>query len=226
MTGLTYRDSDHTYWVDGQQWPGFTRMLSDLGAYPGSEFFTENSRVRGQQAHLACQLADQYCPTARTLEEALGVLDVSDDIQGYLSGYIKARRELRYRARAWEQVGIYTRLRIAGRRDTDGWAGRPALLDVKSWQNQGANPKHSAEVQTAAYCLMLAEFLGCDPYDIDRYVLALPGGGKCRIYQCTNPADFEEVIWMAQLWHRWREKGIFKLSGDPEPQPLAIGESV
>lgn len=223
---LTYRDSDHSYWLDGKQIPGITRMLADLGAYPGSGFFTESSRVRGQQAHLACQLLDKHCPSANTLDDALETLDASGEIQPYLSGYLKFRREMKYRAKEWEQPIHSARLRVGGRLDTWGYMGHGnwlSLLDAKAWQKQGADPKHSAAVQTAAYAIMLSEWLHCDPQDIGRYVLALPGAGKYRVYRCEDPHDFEEVTWMANLWWRWHQHGIFRFAGDPEQLP-AIGD--
>lgn len=226
MTGLEYRETDHTYWLDGKQLPGATRILADLGAYPGSGFFTENSRVRGQMAHLACQLADAHCPKAATLDDALDVLDAAEDIQPYLAGYLKFRREKRFISLRWEEPLCSIRLRVAGTPDTHGHMiyvdGPLAVVDAKSWQNQGSDPKHSAEVQTALYAIMLGEKYSIPPSDIERYVLKLPGDGNYRLYHCADPYDFIEAEWASCLWWRWKDKGIFRFAGDPEQNP-AIG---
>lgn len=224
---LEYRDSDHTYWLDGKQIPGITRILADLGCYPGSGFYTENSRVRGQMAHLACQLADQHCRDAKTLDDALEVLDAAEEIQGYLSGYLKFRREKRFISLGWEEPLCSVKLRVAGTPDTHGKMiyvdGPLAVVDAKSWQNQGADPKHSAEVQTALYAILLGEKYSISPDRIERYVLKLPGDGNYRLYQCAGLYDFEEAAWAVNLWWRWRNRGIFRFAGDPETN-FATGE--
>lgn len=217
---LTYRDSDHSYFLDGRQIPGITRILADLGAYPGSGFYTEESQRRGQAGHLACQLADTHCPKALTLDDALDTLAVSDALVPYLSEYLRFKRETGYRADDWE-VPVWSRkLRVAGRPDTYGRMtfsdGPLAVVDVKTWENQGAKPKHSSEVQTAFYAIGIADKLGIDPHEIERYVLKLPGDGNYRLYYCDNVNDFYEAEWASRLWWSWHEHGIFKFAGDPE----------
>lgn len=226
---LTYRDSDHSYFLGTRQIPGITRMLADLGAYPGSQHYTEESRVRGQQVHLACQLADQHAMEAETLHDVLEIMDVAPAIQPYLEGYLKLRREKRYRAEKWEIPIASRKLRVGGRPDSTGctWGAtsRAVVLDVKSWQSQGQKPKHSAEIQTAAYAIMLVEYYGrtdLAPTDIERWTVKLPGDGSYRCYVCDDVDNFSEVHWMAQLWHKWHDKGIFKFAGDPDE--ISIGE--
>ena len=215
---LDYRSGDHTYWLDGKQLPGATRILSDLNAYPGSGFFTEASRLRGQAVHSACHLADVHCPGAVTITDALDVLDIAPAIQPYLAGYLLFRREKRYIAASWERPMHSTRLRMAGTPDSWGKAETAyTLVDLKSWASQGAKPKHSAEIQTACYAIMLREYLGLGADEpIQRWVVKLPGDGKYRCYECDNHSDFNEATWAVQLWHKWHEAGIFKFAGDPE----------
>jgi hypothetical protein len=221
---LIYRDENHSYTLDGRPIPGITRILSDLGAFPGSDHFTEESRQRGQAAHLACQLADQHCPQADSVDEALERLDLAEALLPFLAGYLKFRRENRYHALRWETPACSRRLRVGGRPDSDGQLdGQHALVDVKSWASQGAKPKHSAEVQTAAYAIMLAEEAQIPDHRIQRYVLKLPGDGNYRLYHCTDAMDLEEATWCALLWHRWHDRGIFKSLGDPQLE-FAIGE--
>ena len=215
---LDYRSADHTYWLDKSQIPGATRILDDLGAYPGKGFFTENSRLRGQAMHSACHLADVHCPDAATLEKALEVLDVAESIQPYLAGHLLFRREKRYIATAGERPLYSSRLRVGGIPDSWGKAENIwTVVDRKSWATQGAKPKHSAEIQTALYAIMIREYLGL-PSDeiIQRWIVKLSGDGVYRCYECTNQGDYEEANWCARLWHRWHDAGIFKFSGDPD----------
>lgn len=215
---LDYRSLDHTYWLEGKQLPGATRILSDLNAYPGNGFYTEASRLRGQAVHSACHLADVHCPTAVTIEDALEVLDIAPPIQPYLAGYLLFRREKRYQATCWERPLHASKLRVGGIPDSWGKAQEVyTLVDLKSWATQGAKPKHSAEVQTALYAIMIREYLGLGTAEpIQRWVVKLPGDGKYRCYECDNQSDYNEANWCAQLWWRWKEAGIFKFAGDPE----------
>lgn len=193
-------------------------MLSDLGAYPGKEFFTENSRARGQAVHAACHLADVHCPDAVTLDNALNILDVAEPIKPYLAGHLMFRREKRYIASAGERPLYSSRLRVGGIPDSWGKAESIwTVVDRKSWASQGAKPKHSAEVQTALYAIMIREYLGLSADEpIQRWVVKLSGDGKYRCYECDNQSDYEEAAWCARLWHKWHDAGIFKFAGDPE----------
>ena len=221
---ISYRASDHTYWADGKQWPGITSVLSALGYYgAGKAFYTEDSRQKGTAIHEACRLADLHCPDATRMEDVLDVLEIHEAVQPYLAGWLLFRREKGWRATAWEQPLSLKRLRIAG--TPDAWGETECgsvLIDLKSWAAQGAKPKRSAEVQTAAYDLMLEESEH-NERQRHRWIVKLSGDSKYRCYECGNDADYDIVSYCARVWWDQYNAGIVKMSGDPESE-LAIAE--
>lgn len=215
-------DANHNYTLGGQQWlPGVTRILADSGYYSGSEFFTEESRIRGKQAHLATQLADQHCPDRLTVEEVLEVIEIAEPLIPYLEGYLLFRRETGYRADWNERLWHLKSPLVAGTIDSFGKyrTGRRVLVDLKSWKSQGVRPKPSAEIQTGGYSLMVKQTTGLE-VDV-RVILALPGNGKYRAYEVTDHSD--EFIFQCTAhswWHRYN-KGLIKRGGESEVELAA-----
>ena len=212
---LQHDPEHHVYRVNGRWAPGVTRILSDLGYYKGKAYFTEESRLRGKQAHLACQLADQYCPDALTLDAVLDVLDVAEPLIPYLQGYLLFKKEKRYRP-IWSEKYLYMKNPlVCGTVDSWGTYGnRKALVDLKSWRNNGPTPKPSAVLQTAGYKLMVKERLNEDT-DV-RVIVALPGDGLFRYFECTDERDEFTFQCAAYVWwHRWENK-LIERSGASE----------
>lgn len=226
MSDLIYRPDTHSYWMGRQQIPGITRVLKDLGYYgEGARFFTGKSRDRGTGAHKACAMVDQLAPAAQTMEEVHQKIDMHPDLNGYVQGYLLFKREKRYRPVAWEQPICDTRLRIAGTPDSYGFidnGGTPinVVVDEKSWKNQGANPKRSAELQVAAYALMLQR-QGNWLNPPERWVLKLPGDGRYRLYHCDNPQDLLMVPYLATVWYDLYRADCVRLEGDPDDESAA-----
>lgn len=222
MPLLTYDDPSHVYRLDQRWIPGFTRVLSDLGySGKGAEFFTAASRQRGTAAHFACQLVDQYCPQAVTLEDALKVLDLDERLQPYLAGYLWFKKEKGFVAEHNELRVYSARLNVAG--TLDKWGryrdGRKVLVDLKSWKGQGAKPKHSAEIQTAGYSLMAKESTGLNT-DL-RVVVALPGDGTYRSFDCTKATDAAVAQATCITWWDLCSAGLVKGSGESEVELTA-----
>ncbi len=214
-------DADHNYFLGARWLPGATRIIADAGYLQGADFFTEESRIRGKQAHLATQLADQHCPDALTLDEVLETIDLADPLIPYLEGYLMFRRETGYRA-AWNERLMHLSCPlVAGTPDSFGLYGdgRRVLVDLKSWKSQGPKPKRSAELQTAAYAMMIKE---CTGHDVDlRVIVALPGNGKYRAFEATNTRDKFVFQCAAHTWHDRVAAGLIKPGGDSEVELAA-----
>lgn len=73
-TGFHYDDPSHTYWLDGREIPGFSRILQDVGVVDLSSIppkVLEKARERGEKVHLACQFYDQNRMDWTSLDEEL-----------------------------------------------------------------------------------------------------------------------------------------------------------
>lgn len=207
MPELVFNEESHVYKLDGRWVPGTTRILAESGYYKGSSFFTEESRVRGRQVHLACQWADEYAPKAQTLGAVLDVIEVAEAIHPYLAGYLLFKREKEYRALMSETPVWLSNPRVAGKIDSYGeYQERRAVIDLKSWSNQGPHAQRSAQIQTGGYKLMVEERFKV-PVDL-RVVVNLPGDGKYRAYELTEHTQDEFIFRCAAYtyWDRWNAK--------------------
>ena len=217
-------DGGHTYWLAGQQLPGITSVLSAVG-YNGkaSAFYTPDSRQKGTAVHKACALADRMAPDATTVEEVLEVIDLHPDIVPYAAGWLLFCQEKQFRPCGWERALWSKTLRTAGTCDTwDIHNGVFRLVDLKSWKNQGAKPKVSAELQTAGYVIMAREMGIIQPgQKVERYVLKLSGNGKFRVYPCTG-MDEEYVVYACKTWWKQYAHKLVTLSGDPDDGVAAL----
>ena len=211
----------HVYTVSGRWAPGCTKILADVGYLKGAAWFTEESRVRGTQAHLACAMADQYAPNATDLDDVLDVIEVGDALIPYLQGYLLFKRETGYRPVWSEQLMYMESPLVAGTPDSWGHYGdgRRVLCDLKSWKGQGPNPKRAAVLQTAGYALMVRERTG-ESTDL-RVIVALPGDGRYRAYECRDPRDESLFLCAAHLWH---DRFAHKLIEGSEHGEVEIGE--
>jgi hypothetical protein len=214
MNGLTYLDDRHEYRLNGIWKPGVTRVLADCGFNKGSDFFDEESRVRGQLVHKARFLVDEHAPEAETLEDVLEVMDLGETIQPYVAGWVWFKRETGFKPIGHEQPMCLPDLNVCGTPDVWGLypSGKLVLIDTKGWKSQGSRPKRAAEIQTAGYKLMLKHSLNLTA-DL-RDIVALPGDGTFRVYRCSNPMD--EAIFRAccMIWHdRANNKLIDGLEG-------------
>jgi len=73
-TGFHYDDPSHTYWLDGREIPGFSRILQDVGVVDLSSIppkVLEKARERGHKVHLACQYVDENRMDWASLDEEL-----------------------------------------------------------------------------------------------------------------------------------------------------------
>lgn len=68
---LQFDQVTHTYTEGGIILPHVTGLLAEQDLYKGADFFTEEGRLFGQYAHMACELADRDELDWSTLDDAL-----------------------------------------------------------------------------------------------------------------------------------------------------------
>lgn len=113
----------HTYTVGDTVYPGVTDILKAAGLIDG-EWFTEESRERGELVHIATALYDQ---------SRLKLAQVPDEIRGYVEGWIKFRNESVCQIVEIETHLCSTVLGFAGTRDRlIKMHGISGILDIKT----------------------------------------------------------------------------------------------
>lgn len=199
---FNFDSTRHVYTLNGREIPGITRVLTDMGYdSAGARFYTPASRERGQQVHLLCQLVDEHCPAADSLEEVAETLDLTNGqaLLPYLEGYLLFKREFQFTPVLNERPLYSKRLQIGAIADKTGLLpdGHAVIVELKTWDPAPVNPERKAELQTAAQALILREHgIAVD----GRYVVALPGNGKYRAYECGNPRDEVLIPALSALW--------------------------
>jgi hypothetical protein len=199
---LIFTHDPHGYTLAGKRIPGITSVLASMGYYPGSNYYTEFSRLRGHASHMAAYLVGENCPGAETLDDVLDVLEVGDGLHPYISGYLAALRETGFRPERREFPCASRRLNVAC--VPDQW-GHEVIVELKSWPDPGPNCPRSAEIQTAAQALMAEEWLGLKT--TDRMVFALTGNPSrtFRVYQCKGANDRNVATALCVAW--WDKVG-------------------
>lgn len=237
---VSFRAEDHAYFVDGKQWPGATRILSDLGYYKGRQFYTDNSRDIGGSVHAMRVAVDKYAPGAKSVEEAAAIFTRLEDwLLPYLNGWLQFKADHQFTPALSEFPTCDPELRTCGTLDA---AGRMrdedmVVLDVKCWSAMPVKPQRSAELQLAFYHRMavrdpkiieaMARPVDRTPKprpipqgeEVKRYVVCLPGPKKrapYRLYQCDNPDDAVVVASVSRVWWDLYAGGIIKMAGDPK----------
>ena len=124
---LDFDEESHTYRHNGKVVPSVTQILKDLG-FIDDEWFTEESRNRGNNVHRACELLDNG---------NLDWLSVSDEIRGYVAAYESFLSESKCGILEVEQRLFNENLFVAGTVDRIiKLNGRTTVLDIKSGAHQ------------------------------------------------------------------------------------------
>lgn len=209
---VQFDEAKHLYTIDGRRAPGATGLLSDMGYVPGQEWFTEASRMRGHQAHLARQMADQYAPQATTLEEVQEILEVGEALHGYLTGWLLYKREKGFIPEWSEQLVYSASMNVAGTPDVKGRLkdGRNALVDTKSWAQKPTAPKRASVLQVAGYRIMVEEYLG-EKTDLG-VIVVLPGDGTYRSWDLEDRDGRDRSLFrcIAYVWADRQANGLLE----------------
>lgn len=139
MPDFTYRDSDHTYWLDEKRIFGTTDVIKANGLMSGADFFTELGRDRGKAIHAACELL---------FWDNLDWSTVDKRIEGFVTSCAEYVAHSKFKPRRTEHQAFHPQLLYAGAWDADGDSLQieDFLFDLKS----GGKEKWHG-VQTSAY---------------------------------------------------------------------------
>lgn len=181
------RESDHTYWLDGQQIPAVTSILAPLCSF---EFVREDvlqaAADFGTAVHLACELDDLGTLDEETLDPALAP---------YLSAWRKFCDEHQVAWHRIEEVVYHPTLRYAGKLDRFGTVrGNPAIVDIKSTAQLYA----SVGPQLAAYLKALRDA----PPLTKRLAVQLKADATYAVREYTSALDFPAFASLTTL-HNW-----------------------
>jgi hypothetical protein len=142
---IEFDHATHTYRVDGRVVPSVTQIIAAAGLVKGSEWFTEESRWRGSNVHLACQYLDEGCLDRSAL---------APEYVPYVEAYERFKAETGFEPDLIEYSVCDMHGRFAGKLDRTGRIAAldgPVLIDIKTGAVQ-----RTTELQTAAYAHCLS----------------------------------------------------------------------
>ena len=178
--------ADHRYIVEGQEWPGFTRIAQTTGIirkYTGDPWYGE----RGTAVHRATVMIDNNTLDWESVDERIG---------GFLDAYVKFRHEhpIFFPSELSEHSLSHSTYKFCGTLDRF-----PPLIDLKTGES---NP-----IQLEAY----AELLRANGYDPGRqgYMLHLQENGNYKLE--THKFDRKLLgVWLSacSVWWFRKEKGL------------------
>lgn len=181
-----FRDEDHSYTLDGRPIPGFTEIAQAEGLIKFSGIpkdVLDYAAERGRAAHLGCHYLDQ---------EALDWKSVHHEVEGYIRGYEKFKKETGFVVFLSEQPMASRTFWFACTPDKIGQLnGENTVIDLKT----GA-PASWHGIQLSAQTL-------CLPDGFKRAGLYLTKEGGYRIKPYSDRGDFNAWISAVSL-HHWK----------------------
>lgn len=183
MTSAVFRFDARTHeYIDpanGEQFPHITGMLEDAGEID-SEWFTEDSRIRGQAVHKL------------TADYDLGALDVASCVsryRGWLLAHVYVMDVMRPDVLEVEQPRVHPAFRYGGQPDRV-WRleGRLAIPEIKT-----GDYEESHLVQTALQAILVAPAFGIPPELFERYGIYLKATGRAKVERFEDPRDFDKA---------------------------------
>lgn len=183
-------EDSHVYRVDGRVIPGVTRLLDPLCSWEHVpvDVLDRKSKL-GRAVHLATEFYDRG-----TLDES----SLSDEVAGYLRGWIRFREETGATAAHRERLVYHDQLGFAGTLDWEGdYCGDLTIIDIKSGTKQRTHG-----VQIAGYALARRHEMRWSSYPKRRAVYLSPDG-RYEAPPFTDPSDYQMFISMLNV-HNWR----------------------
>jgi len=181
---LEFNEERHEYTWNGVIVPSVTQVLQVLGGYEGiPKMILRKAATRGTAVHKATELYD------------LGTLDwgtVSDEIFGYLEGWMKFMDDKKPELLSVEKLNYHEKLGFAGAMDrTMILDGKKSILDIKS----SFKLMPATAPQTAAYLEMENQHIkkSADKFK-KRYGLKLTKDGNYELKEYRGATDFSMFI--------------------------------
>jgi hypothetical protein len=187
---IHFSPESHTYTVDGVRYPSVTQIISDMGLYGDTSYFTDYCRERGSFVHKIIQYH-----TEGTLDEAT----IDPALQGYFDAWLKFQREADFVSDACEKVMVSDSYRFAGTVDHVGHLnGHYTCLDVKTG---GSSPAHA--LQTAGYSILLKH------PGVRRFSLHVKNDGKYKLIEHKDSQDMQIFKAAVAIWY-WKRNNDIK----------------
>lgn len=181
---VQFDEVSHTYTVSGVKYPSVTQIISNMGLYGDTSFFTDYSRDRGSFVHKIIQWH-----LSNELDEAT----IDPVLQPYFDAWLKFEKEAAYVSDVCEKAIANETYRFAGTIDHIGHLnGYFCLIDVKT----GAHNPATA-IQLGGY-----EILVKHP-GIKRYELQLMDTGNYKLTEHKNRQDRDIFIAALALYY-WK----------------------
>jgi len=181
---IQFDPATHIYTVEGGRFPSVTQIISDMGLYGDTSYFTEYCRERGSFVH---QIIKYH------VDNELDESTIDPALQGYFDAWRRFESEAQYIGDVCEHLLADQTYRFAGTIDHLGHLnGYPCVIDVKT----GAMSPATA-LQLAGY-----EVLQKHP-GIRRFGLQLTADGKYKLKEYKDRGD-RGVFLAALAIHWWK----------------------
>ena len=182
MSELLFDPAAHRYTLDGVELPSVTQVLKINGLvpeYPGGDFY----KKRGTAAHAAC--ASLARGTLSLEPDGSVSLKTDSRIRGFVESFRRWLRLSGFQIKLIETTIHSPTWLVAGTVDYYGTIdGKGIVVDLKT----GKPARPAADLQTAAYALMLKEIHNLPVHD--RITLCLdPDGGTPEEQSYENMAE-------------------------------------
>lgn len=180
---IHFEAESHTYRVAGRELPSVTTVLKSAGLIDLT-WYTEDARVVGQHAHLACRFDDE-----NDLDES----NLPPVVAGRVAAWRAFKRDTGAEVLAIEQPVANESHGYAGTLDRRiRWHGALWVIELKP-----ATPERWHALQLAAYA-------ACVTQRHRRAVVHLHEDGKYRVREYDDPRDLA-VFHAALTLHNWRK---------------------
>lgn len=189
---IQFDPTAHTYTVGGVRFPSVTQIISDVGLYGDTSYFTEYCRERGSLVHRIIQYH-----VSGELDEST----IDPVLQGYFDAWRRFESESSYVGDACEMLMADMTYRFAGTVDHLGHLnGYPCVIDVKTGAMSAAT-----SLQLAGY-----EVLQKHP-GIRRFGLQLSADGKYKLKEYKDRGDRGVFLAALSLWW-WKANNNLRMA--------------
>ncbi len=193
---LVFRESDHTYWLDGTQVPSVNQVLTDMGFQDGYEHIPAFYAQRGTMVHEATVMLDHGTLAIEALDERL---------VPFVYAYQKFCAEHEYEPYSWEEIVHHPTHLYAGTLDRRSvLGGRPLILDIKT--SKRSHYWHHLQIAGYRACGKDAWFVDGE-IEFEGALLYLTDDGNYRLVPMKPgaPDRWEAVITAYNLKHNRAE---------------------